>query len=430
MTVFLALRNLMLQRRRYTMIAVAIACGFALITVISGASGGAMAAIRAKAARYFAGAVSVTGYSPSGVQRISDPDPLVELLASGLDGARSVSKRTIYYRTDAEVFFGGESIRQRRLVGVDFSRETAEFSDMDFTQGGADAMAGPDGARGVLISASAAELLGARLGDRVELFLTTDKGQYNTASLVVRGVFAETSLFGYVAYVRNEDLNELLGRPVGSATDIAVYAEPGTDLASLAREAHRLASGARDTMPLAADRDERQEALRAKRSGDVLVVMSLDSQLAQIADIMDAFMAVTYFVLAVFVLIVMVGILNTYRVIVYERTKEIGTMRALGMGRGAVVRLFTFEAAALALASSVAGLAIGLALLRALGFVDLGAIPAAGMFTSRGRLVYSLGTAQTLMNLAAMVLAVSLAALGPARSAGSIRPADAMRAEG
>ena len=61
------------------------------------------------------------------------------------------------------------------------------------------------------------------------------------------------------------------------------------------------------------------------------------------------------------------------------------------------MRLFTFEAAALALASSVAGLAIGLALLRALGFVDLGAIPAAGMFTSRGRLVYSLGTAQTLI---------------------------------
>lgn len=105
-------------------------------------------------------------------------------------------------------------------------------------------------------------------------------------------------------------------------------------------------------------------------------------------------------------------------------------MRALGMARGAIVRLFTLEAAALALASSVAGLAMGLLLLRSLGFVDLGAIPAAGMFTSRGRLVYSLGAPQVLTNLAAMVLAVSLAALGPARNAGSIRPADAMRSEG
>lgn len=297
MVFFLAVRSLYLNRRRYAMIAAAVACGFAIITLISAASAGAMGAIRAKASRYFAGAVSVTGYSPKGEQGIERPDELVRALSEGLSGARSVAKRTLYYRQDARLFFGGQTIRQRRLVGVDFAGERAEFQGMAFEEGGFQAMEGADGRMGILISSAAAELLGARNGDSLELFLTTDAGQYNAATLIVRGVFAESSLFGYVSYMRNQDLNELIGRPEGAATDLAVYVRPGITLRKLAADAHRILAAERSVLPLAADRDERQAALAEEREEEVLVVMSLDAQLAQIADVMDAFMAVSYFVL-------------------------------------------------------------------------------------------------------------------------------------
>ena len=50
-----------------------------------------------------------------------------------------------------------------------------------------------------------------------------------------------------------------------------------------------------------------------------------------------------------------VGIVNAMLMSVHERTREIGTMRALGMRRAMVVRLFVLEGLALGLVSAVAG---------------------------------------------------------------------------
>ncbi len=430
MTFFLALRNLLLQRKRYAVISLAVVIGFALITFISGVTGGVLSTVKAKAARYFAGHVSVTGFSPEREQRITDPDRLVSLLRDGLGEVRAVSKRTVYYRQDATIFFGGESIRQRRLVGVEFEDEAAELRGMQFKDGGIDAMLGEGGGMGVLISRTASDLLSARVGDDVQLFLTTDSGQYNTTTLVVRGIFEEASLFGFAAYLRNEDLNRLTGRPAGAATDIAVYARDGVNLDRLGLEVRSALAEVAAVMPVLSSKNDRWDALEDSFDGEMLAVMTLNAHLAQITDILDAFSAVSYFVLFVFVVIVMVGILNTYRVIVYERTKEIGTMRALGMGRGTVIGLFINEAAMLAGGASVVGLVCGIAALRLLGLVDFSAIAAAGMFTEGGRLGYFIDPASTAFNLGAMVFAVMLAALGPARKAGAIRPVDAMRMNG
>ncbi len=430
MIFFLAIRNLLLQRKRYAVIGLAVAIGFALITIISGATAGALDTVRAKAARYFAGHISITGYLPDRAQRISDPDGLIELLRQSLRDARTISRRTVYYRQDAKLFFGGESIRQRRLVGVDFDAESQELRGMKFQGGSLDAMLGDNGAKGILVSQTAADLLRAKVGDSLELFITTDTGQYNTATLVIRGIFQETSLFGFAAYLRNQDLNALLGRSAIAATDIAVYGRAGVNPAKLASEVYAALSGKVAVFPVLTDRSARSDALSSGLQEETMAIMTLDAHLAQITDILDAFTAISYFVLLVFVLIVMVGILNTYRVLVYERTREIGTMRALGMERGAVIALFVAEAALLAGVSSLLGLAGGSVALWLLGLVDFSAIAASAMFTNAGHLGFFVDASATAQNLGAMIVAVMIAALGPARTAGSIRPADAMRTNG
>lgn len=60
-----------------------------------------------------------------------------------------------------------------------------------------------------------------------------------------------------------------------------------------------------------------------------------------------------------------IGIINTMVMAIYERTREIGVMRACGATRGTVRRLFTFEAALLGFFGGVIGLAVsyGLALI-------------------------------------------------------------------
>ncbi|MFH2104896.1 MAG: ABC transporter permease [Parcubacteria group bacterium] len=57
-----------------------------------------------------------------------------------------------------------------------------------------------------------------------------------------------------------------------------------------------------------------------------------------------------------------IGIVNTMVMAIYERTREIGVMRACGASRGAIRKLFTFEAALLGLLGGLVGVAISFGL--------------------------------------------------------------------
>ncbi len=109
------------------------------------------------------------------------------------------------------------------------------------------------------------------------------------------------------------------------------------------------------------------------------------------------------------------------------KPKQRGTMRALGMKRPSVIALFVCEAAMLAVAASVIGLVVGIAGLGILGLLDFSAIAAAAMFTNAGHLGFFVDGSAAALNLLAMIVAVMVAAFGPARNAGAIKPVDAMR---
>ena len=304
------------------------------------------------------------------------------------------------------------------------------MSGLIFTDGALENML-DDGENGILISKPAAETLGARLGDDVVLFLTSDSGQYNTATLYIKGIFDETSLFGYVAYMRQEDLNRLLLWDPGLATDIAVYAETGVNYKKLVKEISASLDQELRVLPYMATKTALHEELSLIdwEEGPVLAPLSLDAHLDQISNLLDAFLVITWFVLVLFLFIVMIGILNTYRVLVYERTQEIGTMRALGMSRKTVQFMFLSEAALLAIISSMLSFVISVILLYMFNFIDIGSLPGAGLFTEQGLLKPYIHPGMVVLSLVLMIAAVVIAVTGPAKKAASIAPAEALRTE-
>ncbi len=66
--------------------------------------------------------------------------------------------------------------------------------------------------------------------------------------------------------------------------------------------------------------------------------------------------------LFILLVIVVIGIMNTLAIAIRERTREIGTLRAIGMQRRAVLRLFLLESALLGLAGVVGGALVGVGL--------------------------------------------------------------------
>ena len=107
---------------------------------------------------------------------------------------------------------------------------------------------------------------------------------------------------------------------------------------------------------------------KADISAQVSIVYWADgtSELGRFAEVnrqiaqFDQILGLVYVLLLLAVIIALVGIVNTLALSVYERTREIGLMRAVGMSRKQLRRMIRNEALVTATFGSLLGLAIGL----------------------------------------------------------------------
>jgi putative ABC transport system permease protein len=114
--------------------------------------------------------------------------------------------------------------------------------------------------------------------------------------------------------------------------------------------------------------------------------------------------------LALAVLIALLGIVNTLVLSVFERTRELGLLRAVGMTRGQVRAMVRWESVVISLIGALAGaglgIGLGLALSQALADEGIKAISIPGL--------------QVALYVVLAAVAGVLAAVGPARSAAKV----------
>jgi putative ABC transport system permease protein len=148
---------------------------------------------------------------------------------------------------------------------------------------------------------------------------------------------------------------------------------------------------------------------------DDVMVVSADSVRGMIGDVTGTIEAVLGGIAAISLIVAGVGIINTMTVSVSERTKEIGTMKALGAKSVDVLLIFLAESGYTGLAGGVLGGAFGFVLGIAIG--DFIGLPVSLNPDLWGRVV---GFA---------VLTSMVAGVWPAWSAAKLNPVDALRHE-
>jgi ABC-type lipoprotein release transport system permease subunit len=147
--------------------------------------------------------------------------------------------------------------------------------------------------------------------------------------------------------------------------------------------------------------------------------------------ILTGFAALRWLLLGVILLLVVVGIMNTMYMSIRERTREIGTMRAIGMSRGRVLGLFLLEALALGVGASAVGAGLGVAIALAVNAAEIKIASDAFMAILMNDQVYLKLTADNVVFAVVLITGISVfAALRPARRAARMRPVGALHQVG
>ncbi|WP_445395192.1 ABC transporter permease [Streptomyces sp. LE64] len=256
----------------------------------------------------------------------------------------------------------------------------------------------PRGPTEMMVDADTAEKHGLKLGD--ELRTITASGDFTTK---ISGIaaFKVTNPGAAIVYFDTETAQQRLLGATDVFTQIHVTAAEGVSDATVKRNvAEALGAGAYKLQT-------QQEAADAGREevGSFLDVMKYAMLgFAGIALLVGVFL-----------------IVNTFSMLVAQRTREIGLMRAIGSSRQQVNRSVLIEALFLGVVGSVLGIGAGIGL--AVGLMEL--MGSIGMELSTEDLTVTVVT--PVVGLVLGIVVTVLAAYLPARRAGKVSPMAALR---
>jgi putative ABC transport system permease protein len=94
----------------------------------------------------------------------------------------------------------------------------------------------------------------------------------------------------------------------------------------------------------------------------IVSVMDDEEFVSSLADQVNQVLTILYALLGLSIVIAILGIVNTLALSVIERTREIGLMRAVGLGRAQLAATITVESVLTAVFGTVLGLAVGVGL--------------------------------------------------------------------
>jgi putative ABC transport system permease protein len=137
-----------------------------------------------------------------------------------------------------------------------------------------------------------------------------------------------------------------------------------------------------------------------------------DNQVSFLNNILN----ILYVLLALSIVVSLFGIVNTLVLTVFERTRELGMLRAIGMTRRQVRRMIRYESVITALIGAVLGIVLGIVL--------------AGLLVWRVDFIdFSIPIGQVIVFAIAAIIVGVIAAIFPARRAARLNPLQALQYE-
>jgi ABC-type lipoprotein release transport system permease subunit len=398
----MAFRDLGRNRRRSFFSALAISVGLAILMLMAAVVQGEMGSAFESAIRLQSGHIQVRSASYDEnksslkwVDLVQNPEQIVAQIAA-LPQVKAATPRLF---ASGFLSAGNESAGVR-IYGIDPQSAASDPYREGMISG---SYLSADDSGGLLIGKPVADKLHLKADDKVSLSVNTANGNVDEQTFSVRGIYT-TNTYGFD--------NSTVFLPLAKAQAITQTEKHASTIFVLLKDT--------------ADTDRVASALQGQGL-KVLTWKDLNSLIVEWESMAQSYISIFYLIVLAIAASV---IINTLIMSVYERTREIGLLSAIGMRGGRIMALFLAESFLLAVGGVLMGLALGWLATYAFnikGFY-IGNMGLTGILVTDT--IFAKLTLNDTINLTIMTFIVTLlAGLYPAIMASRMQPVEALRAE-
>jgi ABC-type lipoprotein release transport system permease subunit len=399
----MAFRDLGRNRRRTFFSALAVGASLALLMLMSSVVNGEMGGAVEQAIHLQSGHIQVRAASYDENKNSLKWEDLVEnpdQIAGQIAALPPVAAATPRLYASGFLATGNESAGVR-LYGIDPASAANDPYRNGLLSG---SFLTADDSGGLLIGEPMAARLHLKVGDSISLSVNTANGNVDEQTFTVRGIYS-TNTYGFD--------NSTVLMPLAKAQAITQTQNHSSTIFILLKD-----TNATSTVI---------NALKSSGNLKVLTFEDMNPLVLQWEQMAKSYIGLFYMI------ILAIGasvIINTLIMSVYERTREIGILAAVGMRGNGIMSLFLAESSLLAVGGVIFGLILGIAsvyLFNINGF-NIGKMGISGILVSNT--IYAKPALADTINLAITTFIVTmLAGLYPAIMASRMQPMEALRAE-
>ena len=327
----MAFRNLGRNRRRSLLSALAVAIGLALLLLIAAIINGEMGGALKNSIQLQSGDLQIRAISYDENKVSLDWKDLVASPQQVIDQLKAIPQVTVatprLFATG--ILTRGENSRGVQVIGIDPASPANQIFRRGLLSG---TFLTPDDREGILVGKPLADKFGLKIGDQISLLVNTSNGDVSTQLFNVRGIYT-TSTSSY---------------------------DEGTVFMPLLKA--QTITGAKNhastIIIMLKNRDQADAVAVALKSPgyQVLTWRTLNQLIVQTEDFANAF---KYFIYLIVLGITATVVTNTLIMAVFERTREIGVLAAIGMKGGRIMAQFLTEGGLIAIGGLIGGLILG-----------------------------------------------------------------------
>jgi len=420
--------NLVQHRRRNALLGAALVLVTALLVVLHALAASISTTVLESALTLMSGHVNVGGFFKV-TRGMATPflTDYARVLAAVKKDVPELDYATVRGRGFARVTSAAGSL-DLMVVGVDIASEAGLRARLQVLAGKLDDLARPNA---VLLFADQAQMLGVQVGDDLTLVSPSTRGANNTADVRIAAIAKNLGLISTrTAFIANDTLLRLYQIKPGTSGVIQLHLRDADAVDEVAERLRTTLAAAgwrvmepdsRPTVTKLLERVHLEDWV-----GQKLDVSTWKDEMSFIGWMQAAVNALTGLLMAILVAIVVIGVTDAMWIMLRERTRELGTMRAIGMRRRGLLRLCLLEAVMLGGVSAALGGGLGALVALLVNHAAFEVPAAAQVFIMSHALTLRLTAANFAVDVAIMIGATTLGALYPAWRASRLPPITAV----